>query len=66
KNKIWLLMGEYFVMSKRSYSAEEKYETLKTLENHYSLNEMESIYKVHHSTILEWKHKCSLSNYRGV
>nr|WP_240903664.1 hypothetical protein [Chengkuizengella sediminis] len=44
-------------MSKRSYSAEEKYEILKALEDHYSTNELESIYNVHHTTILEWKHK---------
>lgn len=45
-------------MSKRSYSVEEKFEILKALENNqYSINEVASIYKVHHSSILEWKHK---------
>ncbi|MEY2195731.1 transposase [Neobacillus sp. BF23-41] len=45
-------------MSKRSYSVEVKFEILKALEdNQYSINEVASIYKVHHSSILEWKHK---------
>ncbi|WP_088088267.1 IS3 family transposase [Bacillus sp. OV166] len=45
-------------MSKRSYSVEEKFEILKALEdNQYSINEVASIYKVNHSSILEWKHK---------
>jgi len=53
-------------MSKRSYSAEEKYEILKALEEHYSTNELESIYNVHHSTILEWKHKYEKYGLEGL
>jgi transposase len=45
-------------MSKRSYSVEEKFEILKALEDdQYSINEVSSIYNVHHTTIMEWKHK---------
>lgn len=44
-------------MFKRRYSAEEKYEILTALGNEHSTHEIASIYKVHHSSILEWKHK---------
>ncbi len=44
-------------MFKRRYSAEEEYEILKALGNEHSTHEIASIYKVHHSSILEWKHK---------
>ncbi len=40
-------------MSKRSCPAEEKYEILKALDEHYSPYELESKYNVHHSTILD-------------
>lgn len=40
-------------MSKRSYSAEEKYEILKALGNEHSTHEIALIYKVHHSSIME-------------
>jgi transposase-like protein len=53
-------------MSKRSYSVEEKYQIIKALEDHYSINEMESIYNVHHSTILEWKHKYDKYGLEGL
>jgi|SRR5690606_1032105 len=53
-------------MSKRSYSVEEKYEILKALDNHYSINEIGSIYNVHNSTILEWKHKYDKYGLEGL
>ncbi|MER2010604.1 MAG: IS3 family transposase [Psychrobacillus sp.] len=53
-------------MSKRSYSAEEKYEILKELDEHYSTYDLGSKYNVHHSTILEWKHKYDKYGLEGL
>jgi transposase-like protein len=53
-------------MSKKSYSAEEKYEILKALEEHCSTYELESIYNVHHSTISKWKHKYDKYGLEGL
>lgn len=44
-------------MAIRYYTAEEKYEILKALDEHCSTYKLAPIYNVHHSTILEWKHK---------
>lgn len=53
-------------MSKRSYSAEKKYEILKALGDEYSTHEVASIYKVHYSSILEWKHKFDKYGLEGL
>jgi len=53
-------------MSKRTYSAEEKYEILLALGEHYTTYKLESIYNVHHSTILEWKHKYDKYGLEGL
>ncbi|OEH91308.1 transposase [Bacillus solimangrovi] len=53
-------------MSKRSYSVEEKYEILKALDEHYSTYELESKYNVHHTTILDWKHKYDKYGFEGL
>ncbi|WP_110114978.1 IS3 family transposase [Bacillus sp. CGMCC 1.16541] len=53
-------------MSKRSYSAEEKYEILKELDGHYSTYDLESKYNVHHSTIVDWKHKYDRYGLEGL
>lgn len=53
-------------MSKKSYSAEEKYEILKALGDEHSTHEIASIYKVHHSSILEWKHKFDKFGLEGL
>jgi len=53
-------------MSKRSYSAEEKYEILKALDKQYSTCELESKYNVHRSTILDWKHKFDKYGLEGL
>lgn len=53
-------------MSKRSYSAEEKYEILKALDDQYSTYELESKNNVHHSTILDWKHKYDKYGLEGL
>lgn len=45
-------------MSKRFYSAEDKFNILKEWEDgNYSLNELESIFKVSRITIYRWKYK---------
>jgi transposase-like protein len=44
-------------MSKRAYSAEEKFEILTAyIEGKYSLNEITKIYKVNKTTIFNWKY----------
>ncbi|MFE8700764.1 IS3 family transposase [Cytobacillus sp. FJAT-54145] len=53
-------------MSKRSYSAEEKIKILKALDEHYSAYKLESKYNVHHSTILDWKHKYDKYGLEGL
>ncbi|KYG26559.1 transposase [Alkalihalobacillus trypoxylicola] len=52
-------------MSKRSYSAEEKYEILKALGDRSS-REVASLYKVTHSSILVWKHKFDKWGLEGL
>jgi len=45
-------------MSKRSFSAEDKYKILKAWEDgNHSLSELESIFEVNLTTIYEWKYK---------
>ncbi len=45
-------------MSKRAYSAEDKFKILKAWEDGtHSISELESIFKVNHTTIYEWKYK---------
>jgi transposase-like protein len=58
--------GGVFFMSKRSYSAKEKYEILKELDEHYSTYELESKYNVHHTTISDWKHKYETYGLEGL
>ncbi|WNS73662.1 IS3 family transposase [Bacillus sp. DTU_2020_1000418_1_SI_GHA_SEK_038] len=53
-------------MSKRAYSAEEKYEILKALGDEHSTHEIALIYKVHHSSILEWRHKFDKFGLEGL
>lgn len=53
-------------MSKRSYSAKEKYEVLKKLDKHCSTYELESKYNVHHTTIVDWKHKYDKYGLEGL
>ncbi|WP_391557981.1 IS3 family transposase [Robertmurraya sp.] len=53
-------------MSKKSYSAEEKYKILKALGDEHSTYEIASIYKVHHSSILVWKHKFDKFGLEGL
>ncbi|WP_318509110.1 IS3 family transposase [Bacillus sp. T3] len=53
-------------MSKRSYSAEEKYEIVMALEEHCSMNELGSIYNVYPTTIMEWKHKYDKYGLEGL
>jgi transposase-like protein len=53
-------------MSKRPYSAEEKYVILKKLDKHYSPGELESTYNVHHTTISDWKHKYDKYGLEGL
>lgn len=53
-------------MSKRSYSVEEKYKILKELDKDYSTYELELKYNVHHSTILDWKHKYDKCGLEGL
>ena len=49
-------------MSKRSYSAEEKYEILKELDENYSTYDLESKYNVHHSMISACQRQVELNS----
>jgi transposase-like protein len=54
-------------MSKRAYSAEDKFKILKAWEdNTYSLSELESIFKVNHTTIYNWKYKFEKYGTEGL
>ncbi|MEY8738510.1 IS3 family transposase (plasmid) [Niallia taxi] len=53
-------------MSRKFYSAEEKYEIVKAFDESLSSLKVASIYKVHHATVLEWKYKFDTFGLEGL
>ncbi|MEY8346696.1 IS3 family transposase [Niallia circulans] len=53
-------------MPRKSYSVEEKYQIVKALGEVNSSLQVSSIYKVHFSTVLEWKYKFDTFGLEGL
>lgn len=53
-------------MSRKTYSIEEKLEILETLKEEHSSYKVASLYKVHHSTIMDWKYKWDTYGLEGL